>query len=175
MNNYESFGRRNSRVRKKGRHSHKYKNKPWQITDGDFRCRHCKQMVLVTSVMGTMHRNHCNYCLWSLHVDTKPGNRQCVCHGQMKPIGLTTKNCGFDKYGRPKGDDIMIIHMCQSCDHININRIAADDSDHVLYSIFRETEFLSNEILDELSRQNIDLLESSDEEKLRTALYGKHR
>ena len=122
--------RQKGRTKNYGKRQRSYKR--WQIDDSDFRCCHCKQIVSIHSMMGTMHRNHCPHCLWSKHVDTKPGNRQSDCHGSMQPLGFTLKHNGYDKYGNRRLDDIMIIHLCVKCGEFNINRIAADDNAYTI-------------------------------------------
>lgn len=90
----------------------------------DFRCRHCKKEVSGKAI-GTKQRNHCPYCLYSLHVDEEIGDRRSACLGSMKPIGLTTKKDG----------EIMIIHKCEKCNKVSNNRIAGDDSTEVILTI----------------------------------------
>ena len=148
--------------------------KRWQIDDSEFRCCHCKNMIGISAMMGTMHRNHCPYCLWSKHVDTKPGNRKSSCHGAMRPIGLTLKHGGYDKYGRKRIDDIMIIHICKSCRTVNINRIAADDSTHQIELLFEESHNVTADLMDTLQDHDIKLMTREDYDVLKTSLYGKY-
>ncbi|MDD6265634.1 MAG: RNHCP domain-containing protein [Clostridia bacterium] len=79
--------------------------------DNSFTCAHCGFEV---KALGYSSRNHCPRCLWSLHVDENPGDRECDCHGQMEPIG-----CIPD----PKKGYI-IIHKCTKCGIIKRNRSA---------------------------------------------------
>jgi DNA-directed RNA polymerase subunit RPC12/RpoP len=76
-----------------------------QLRADNFRCKHCKKEVPLEST-STKHRNHCPYCLYSLHVDVSPGDRKSECYGSMKPIGICLK---ID------GGEVMIIHDCQKC------------------------------------------------------------
>ena len=149
------------------------KHKRWQETAKPFRCAHCKQMILPTDGIGTVHRNHCPFCLWSLHVDTKPGNRASTCHGRMEPVGLTFKHNGFDKYGRPRTGDVMIVHCCRSCLAININRIAGDDSTDGLFSVFSDQSLMQRSILQRIEAMGIDLLGEGDKGRLHMAIFGK--
>ena len=80
-----------------------------------FRCTHCKWEV-VEPPYGTAHRNHCPRCLWSLHVDERPGDRQSDCRGQMEPIAIWVRR-----------DEWVLIHRCQRCEALRPNRIAGDD------------------------------------------------
>lgn len=87
-------------------------------------CRHCKRPVSPESY-GTRHRNHCPYCLWSLHLDETPGDRRAVCKASMEPIGIWVKRDG----------EWAIIHRCTQCGAIRTNRIAGDDSPWAMMSL----------------------------------------
>ncbi|MCJ7545146.1 MAG: RNHCP domain-containing protein, partial [Phycisphaerae bacterium] len=39
-----------------------------------FICEHCA-LVVSPDPGGTAHRNHCPHCLWSVHLDLRPGDR----------------------------------------------------------------------------------------------------
>lgn len=52
-----------------------------------FTCRACGRLV-VPEGAGSGHRNHCPYCLTSVHLDDRPGDRGSDCHGRMEPIGV---------------------------------------------------------------------------------------
>ncbi len=51
--------------------------------DGGFVCRHCGRTV---EPLGYSSRNHCPFCLWSLHLDVNPGDRASDCGGEMEPV-----------------------------------------------------------------------------------------
>ena len=89
-----------------------------------FRCVHCHQEVS-TSAMGTQHRNHCNLCLWSKHVDDEPGDRASECFGSMEPIAITVRGDG----------EWVLIHQCKRCGEIHANRSAGDDNPLLLLRI----------------------------------------
>ena len=89
-----------------------------------FICKSCGKLI-VPDGAGTQHRNHCPYCLCSVHVDNEPGDRASLCHGIMNPIGVWVRNDG----------EWAIIHRCKSCGALSSNRIAADDSPMLLMSI----------------------------------------
>ncbi|WP_319533235.1 RNHCP domain-containing protein [uncultured Cohaesibacter sp.] len=170
------FGRKPFRAEKDNKRAksdkRKRKNNRWQATDREFRCAHCKQMVFLTSDMGTVHRNHCPHCLHSLHVDTKPGNRASTCQSRMEPIGLTVKHNGFDKYGRERGGDIMLVHACTGCGTININRIAGDDSCREILAVFERSLAMGDDQRRAVEKAGVRLLLFEDSEVLRTALFG---
>lgn len=83
----------------------------------DFICVHCG-MPVCGLAWGTKHRNHCPHCLHSRHVDMRPGDRACLCKGEMQPIALWQKADG----------ELMILHRCQTCGMIKANRAAGDDN-----------------------------------------------
>lgn len=140
-------------------------------TEPRFECCHCSLEVTPNEAMGTRHRNHCNHCLWSKHVDQTPGDRASTCGGCMEPIGVTLKHEGTDKYGRERLGDVMLVHRCQSCGAININRIAADDPEDLLLQVFEKPASLPPEVRTELAQQHIALL--SDKKVLEQKLFGK--
>ncbi len=74
---------------------------------------------------GTRHRNHCPYCLWSVHVDEQMGDRQCGCRSSMEPIGVWVRDDG----------EWAIIHHCTGCGLLRTNRIAGDDEPWALMAL----------------------------------------
>lgn len=93
------------------------------INDNEaFICEHCGRQVLPAEI-GTKHRNHCPYCLWSRHVDLRIGDRRAWCRGLMEPIGIWVKD----------RREWSIIHRCHACGIIRTNRIAGDDSETLLF------------------------------------------
>ncbi|MFW5685529.1 MAG: RNHCP domain-containing protein [Spirochaetota bacterium] len=86
-----------------------------------FECAHCGRLVPEQS-LGTSQRNHCPFCLWSVHVDIKPGDRSSLCRAPMEPIALWASD----------GDELRILHRCGGCGVIKPNRIAGDDSEDAL-------------------------------------------
>jgi hypothetical protein len=132
----------------------------------DFNCLNCGKLVLEES-FGTKNRNHCPFCLYSLHVDINPGDRKSECLGLMEPIGLTFKQEGFGKYGKKKQGEIMLIHKCLKCSHICINRIAGDDDSELILKIFDKGKDVED-------IGDIHVLKTDEEkEEVRTQLYGK--
>jgi hypothetical protein len=78
-----------------------------------FSCSNCGHFV-----EGNGYTNHCPVCLWSLHVDNNPGDRQNQCLGKMKPIDFIFKNGSVDS----------ILHKCQTCGIEKKNKISEQDS-----------------------------------------------
>lgn len=91
---------------------------------GAFPCAHC-QTIVPHDAPGTQHRNHCPHCLWSLHVDLRPGDRRSGCRGRMEPVGIAVRADG----------EWALLHRCQGCGIIRMNRIAGDDSPLALMSL----------------------------------------
>lgn len=79
--------------------------------DNSFVCAHCGKEV---EPLGYSSRNHCPFCLWSLHLDVNPGDRAADCGGQMEPIRVETD---------PRKGYI-ITHRCQKCGALRRNRAA---------------------------------------------------
>lgn len=147
----------------------KHKAKEWkrEHNGGGFRCSHCKQFVVINDLMGTANRNHCNYCLWSKHVDVSKGDRRATCHGGMAPIGLTFKHEGFNRTG-----EIMLIHLCSVCQKISINRIARDDFENNILDVFKQSLKLDKKTTSRLDRQGIHLLSKVDGKMVTIQLFG---
>lgn len=71
-------------------------------------------------------RNHCKYCLWSLHVDALiPGDREETCHGKMYPLKVEPDS--------KKG--YMITHKCEKCGKTTRNKAASDDNFDLMISL----------------------------------------
>lgn len=83
--------------------------------DEEFICENCGKKV---EKLGYSCRNHCNYCLYSKHVDINPGDRLEECHGMLEPIGIEMNN--------KKG--YVIVYKCKKCGAIRKNKAAKDDN-----------------------------------------------
>jgi|SRR5579859_1909542 len=107
---------------------------------GDFDCCHCGRPVSADPwLSGVNHRNHCPYCLWSRHVDLyAPGDRLCACQGRMRPVGLAFKHV-HKKYASAQPGELMLVHRCQDCSAVLLNRVAADDSPASLWDVYQES------------------------------------
>jgi len=77
-------------------------NRQFSKNDSGFTCAHCGREV---EPLGYSSRNHCPFCLWSLHLDNNPGDRESDCRGPLEPIKVETD---------PKKGYI-IVHRCQKC------------------------------------------------------------
>ena len=88
--------------------------KQFNMLDEEFICQNCGKKV---HKLGYTSRDHCNNCLYSLHVDIMPGDRQNTCRGILKPIGI-------EKYR----DTFKIIYQCEKCHQLHKNIMAQDDN-----------------------------------------------
>jgi hypothetical protein len=77
-----------------------------------FTCDNCDSEVL--PLTNGSCRNHCPFCLYSKHMDIRPGDRREMCGGMMKPVRLVYK----------PGKGYQIIHKCLKCGSERKNRIA---------------------------------------------------
>lgn len=76
-----------------------------------FICRNCGAEVLPRRRGGI--RNHCPFCLHSLHVDVEPGDRASDCHGDMEPVAV--------RYNTKKG--WQVLHRCSICGFERFNML----------------------------------------------------
>jgi len=138
-----------------------------------FKCLNCGKDVKEGGFIGTKNRNHCPYCLWSLHLDQEiSGDRKALCKRKMEPIGLTFKKEGVDKYGKEKEGEIMIIHKCTKCGKVSINRIAGDDHEKEIFNLFKKTININKELKEKLEEKDIIPLREEDKEELTRQLLG---
>lgn len=77
-----------------------------------FICANCGNKVL--PLTNGSYRNHCPYCLYSLHLDNLPGDRKSSCGGLMKPTAVV--------YNSKKGWQIR--HKCERCGLERVNKVA---------------------------------------------------
>jgi len=103
-------------------HCNQLSHIPYQ--DQTFVCEHCGRVV-PGNPLGTEHRNHCPWCLWSLHVDMKIGDRRSGCRGLMEPIAISVRYKG----------EWAIVHRCRKCQVIRTNRVIGDDNELALLSL----------------------------------------
>ena len=84
------------------------------MIDEEFTCINCGNKV---SKLNTTARDHCNNCLYSIHVDINPGDRLNPCKGLLEPIGI-------EKFK----DTYKIIYKCKKCGITHKNIMAIDDN-----------------------------------------------
>lgn len=95
--------------------------------NSEFVCLNCGKEVM--PLTNGSYRNHCPFCLYSLHVDIIPGDRKNTCRGLMKPIGV--------EYNSKKG--FQIVHKCTVCGAIQKNKVAEntiqEDNRQIIYDL----------------------------------------
>lgn len=85
----------------------------------DFTCANCGALV-----RGTGYTNHCPRCLWSRHVDVRPGDRMADCGGMMPPIGALHE-----------AGTTVVVQRCEKCGHLWRNKCAAEDDEHAIMAL----------------------------------------
>ena len=89
--------------------------KKFKMLDEGFTCLVCKREV---EPLNYTARDHCPYCLSSLHIDNNPGDRANTCLGILEPIDIE----------KGKKDTLKIIYKCNKCGEIKKNKMAIDDN-----------------------------------------------
>ncbi len=84
------------------------------MIDERFKCLVCGRNV---EPLGYTARDHCPYCLCSVHVDNNPGDRLCDCMGVLEPVGIEPFKKGKYK----------ILYKCNKCSMLKKNITAKDD------------------------------------------------
>ena len=96
--------------------------KRFKKNDDGFVCENCGKEVLPLEYSS---RNHCPYCLWSLHADENPGDRKSECLGKMRPVrSEPDPRRGF-----------VITHRCETCGSEKRCKAARDDNKKLLISL----------------------------------------
>ena len=93
--------------------------------DNSFVCVNCGKQV---EKLGYTSRNHCPFCLYSLHVDIKPGDRANTCKGILEPIAVENST--------KKG--YIIVFKCKKCGKIVRNKSAIDDNFEALLEVSKK-------------------------------------
>lgn len=89
-------------------------SKKFKMIDEPFTCYNCNREV---HPLGYTARDHCPYCLYSLHLDINPGDRASDCKGHLVPIGIE----------KSKKGDYKILYRCDKCNFVTKNVMANDD------------------------------------------------
>lgn len=90
---------------------HAMQDKLFKKNDSGFTCVNCGKEVLP---LGYTSRNHCPFCLFSLHVDVNPGDRASDCGGLLEPISaLPDAKKGY-----------IIVSRCRKCGAVRRNKSA---------------------------------------------------
>jgi Zn finger protein HypA/HybF involved in hydrogenase expression len=91
------------------------------MIDEEFKCENCGEYI---KPLGYTARDHCPHCLYSKHVDNNPGDRECNCHGLLKPIAIENFK-----------DSYKIVYRCEKCKSIKKNIVANDDNMDLIIDI----------------------------------------
>ena len=87
-------------------------SKRFSKNDNGFICVNCGKEVLP---LGFTSRNHCPFCLCSLHVDINPGDRANDCGGILRPIQtLPDPKKGFVIIHRCDKNEILMLEKYKS-------------------------------------------------------------
>ena len=97
-------------------------NTLFEKKDESFACANCGRQV---APLGYSSRNHCPFCLYSLHVDVNPGDRSSDCGGEMAPAAVTVSG--------KKG--FVITHKCLRCGFARNNKSQKDDDINLLIKL----------------------------------------
>jgi hypothetical protein len=140
--------------------------------NADFTCKNCGCWVSASPIVsGVIHRNHCPNCLHSRHVDHfEAGDRLCACKSLMAPVGLTLKR-SRDKYSAHCGGEVMLVHRCNHCGKIAINRIAADDDPEKIMALLERCSF--GKLREICEEQGIKLLWPGNHNLVAARLFGE--
>jgi len=91
-------------------------DKRFRKNDSGFVCQNCGAEV---APLGYTSRNHCPYCLCSLHVDVNPGDRAAGCGGIMDAVAAEPdKKIGY-----------ILTHRCRICGALKRNKAAYGEDD----------------------------------------------
>lgn len=90
--------------------------------DNEFNCINCGKRI---EKLKYTSRDHCNSCLYSLHVDVFPGDRANECKGILVPINVIQTS--------KKGQ--VVIYRCSKCGVEVRNIVAQDDDRETIYKI----------------------------------------
>jgi len=82
--------------------------------DEAFVCVHCGESV---PAHGRTARDHCPFCLRSVHVDVVPGDRAETCGGLLEPVAAVV---------RSGGEEILLSYRCRRCGVTKKNRVMRD-------------------------------------------------
>ena len=94
--------------------------KKFTMMDESFICEICGRKV---EKLNYTARDHCNFCLFSKHLDVNPGDRNSSCQGILEPVSVE----------KGKKDRYKIVYRCKSCGAIKKNvRAIDDDFDKIL-------------------------------------------
>lgn len=102
------------------------KTKQFKKNDEEFICKFCGKRV---EPLKFSSRDHCPYCLKSVHIDIFPGDRANTCLGELFPTDI--------EYKGQKG--YVIVYTCKKCGKIHKNVVAPDDDINQILKVMNKT------------------------------------
>ena len=99
--------------------------KKFKMLDEKFTCLVCGKEV---PPLNYTARDHCPFCLCSIHIDNNPGDRLNSCLGILKPINIE----------KGKQDTFKIVYKCNKCGEIKRNKMANDDNYDIILQIMAD-------------------------------------
>ena len=90
----------------------------------------------------------------------------------MQPVGLTLKFTN-KRYAQTSSGELMLVHHCNECAKISINRIAADDIPEVIMEVFDFSISLPIERREQIQKNGIKLLGGKNIDQVYQQLYGQ--
>ena len=100
--------------------------KSFTKNDQGFKCLNCGKQVFPLKYTS---RDHCPFCLCSIHIDINPGDRANTCLGILKPVDL--------EYSQNKG--YVIVYKCQNCGEMHKNKVSSDDDKNTILKVSNKT------------------------------------
>ena len=109
-----------------------FESKRFIKNDNGFVCVNCEKEV---RPLGYTSRNHCPYCLFSLHVDIMPGDRNNPCGGVLEPI--------LSEPGPNLKKGYVITFKCKNCGEKIRNKAANDDNKNLLIKLTNPENYIN--------------------------------
>ena len=89
----------------------------------------------------------------------------------MRPVGLTLKRIAKKYAGHSQGE-LMLVHLCEDCGKVSINRIAADDTAEMILSVLEKSAGLDPDTRDLLAQDGVTPLSAAQADLVRQCLFG---
>jgi hypothetical protein len=92
----------------------------------------------------------------------------------MRPVGLTLKRIA-KKYASPiQGEqgELMLVHLCEACGKVSINRIAVDDDNETILAVLEESASLDAGTRALLAQDGVTPLSTAQADLVRRRLLG---
>jgi DNA-directed RNA polymerase subunit RPC12/RpoP len=103
---------------------------------GPQKCANCGQVFSLDPPPGKKHRDHCPYCLSSVHIDVRPGDRGMWC-GEGVPGDKDFKPSVLEPVGKIPiaGEPDIIKYICKKCGKVKYNVSAVDDNKELVNNL----------------------------------------